>query len=424
MSESKILKIRGLEVLDSRGTPTVEAEVILTDGSCGRGISPSGASTGKYEALELRDFDKKRYGGKGVLKPIDLINTVIFPALEGMDVKNLYEIDHQLQKLDGSREKKKLGANTLLAVSIACANAASNSLHIPLYEFFGGASSNVLPLPMMNVLNGGAHASNNVDIQEFMIVPVGAGNFREGLRACTEIYHTLAAILKERNLSTSVGDEGGFAPTLKKDTEALDYLVDAIKAAGYEPGKDICLSIDAAASEWKSFSPGKYHLPKSKKDYSSSELIDFYSLICDQYPVISIEDPLDEEDWEGWQDLTKVLGEHVQLVGDDLFVTNTERLNKGILGNHGNAILIKPNQIGTITEAMDAIKLAKRNGFATIVSHRSGDSEDTVIADLAVGLNTGQIKTGAPCRSERTAKYNQLLRIESQLGDSARYWQP
>ncbi len=424
MTNTLIHSIIGREVLDSRGTPTVEAEVRLMDGRVGRGISPSGASTGKYEALELRDNDKGRFMGKGVLRSIEIINTIISPALAGKDCRNLYEIDKLMISLDGTKEKKKLGANTILAVSIAVSKAASNSLCIPLYEYFGGVSSNILPLPMMNILNGGAHASNNIDIQEFMILPVGAKNFKEGLRACTEIYHSLSALLKERNLSTSVGDEGGFAPTLKKDTEALDYLVEAIKLAGYEPKKDICLAMDCAASEWKSISPGKYHLPKAKKDYSASDLIDFYSLICDQYPIISIEDPLDEEDWDGWKDLTKAIGNRVQLVGDDLFVTNTERLEKGISLGCANAILIKPNQIGTITEAMDAIKLAKRHGYATIVSHRSGDTEDTSIADLAVGLNTGQIKTGAPCRSERTSKYNQLIRIEDQLGSGSNFWKP
>ncbi|MFA9462836.1 MAG: phosphopyruvate hydratase [Velocimicrobium sp.] len=424
MSNTMIHSIVGREVLDSRGTPTIEAEVLLMDGRIGRGIAPSGASTGKYEALELRDYDKDRFMGKGVLRSVEIINTIISPMLTGKDCRNLYEIDQLMIQLDGTKEKRKLGANTILAVSIAASKAASNSLCIPLYEYFGGVSSNVLPLPMMNILNGGAHASNNIDIQEFMILPVGAKNFKEGLRACTEIYHCLASLLKNRQLSTSVGDEGGFAPNLGKDTEALDYLVEAIRLSGYEPKKDICLAIDAAASEWKSVSPGKYHLPKAQKDYSVSDLIDFYSLICDQYPIISIEDPLDEEDWDGWNELTRTIGNRVQLVGDDLFVTNTERLERGISQGCANAILIKPNQIGTITEAMDAIKLAKRNGYTTIVSHRSGDTEDTSIADLAVGLNTGQIKTGAPCRSERTSKYNQLLRIEEQLGRGSNFWKP
>lgn len=422
MLNTTIMSLTGREILDSRGYPTIEAEIHLYDGSIGRGIAPSGISTGKFEAYELRDYDKLRYHGKGIQKNIDTIHTILAPALIGKDAKNLYEIDHQMIALDGTKEKKKLGANTLLAVSIACANAASTSLKIPLYEYFGGISSDILPLPMMNILNGGSHASNNIDIQEFMILPTGFASFREGLRACTEVYHALSKLLKERNLSIGIGVEGGYTPSLKIDTEALDFLMEAIKAAGYEPGEDICLALDIAASEWKSISPGKYHLPKAKKDYIASELIDFYSLICDRYPILSIEDPLDEEDWEGWQELTSVIGDRVQLIGDDLFATNTERLAKGIELGCANAILIKPNQIGTLSETIDTIKLARRHGYTTIMSHRSGDTEDTLIADLAVGTGTVQFKSGAPCRSEHTAKYNRLLWIEDQLGKAARYW--
>lgn len=415
MIQTQITKVTGREILDSRGNPTIEAQITLSDGSTGIGSSPSGASTGLYEALELRDKDKSRYGGKGVLTGVGFINTEISEALLGQNANDTYKIDGLLKGLDGTHEKKRLGANTTLAVSIACARAASKAYHMPLHEFLGGISGNTLPTPMMNILNGGAHASNNIDIQEFMIFPSGIETFPEKLRCCTEIYHTLASLLKKEGLSTAVGDEGGFAPTLSKDTEALDFLVAAIEKAGYEPSREVFLTLDCAASEWKGERPDQYILPKSKKEYSTQELIDFYSLICDRYPIASIEDPLDEEDWDGWQEITLALGNQVQLVGDDLFVTNTNRLAKGIAYRCGNAILIKPNQIGTLSETIEAIKLARKHGFATIASHRSGETEDTAIADLSVGLNMGQIKTGAPCRSERVAKYNRLLRIDEAL---------
>ncbi len=421
MNKTEITQVMGHEILDSRGNPTLEVIITLADGSVGRGMAPSGASTGKYEAHELRDKDPKRYHGKGVLTASNYVNTELSLLLLGEDTKNLCHIDRLLIKADKTPNKSRLGANTTLAISIASAKAASASLGIPLYEYLGGASGNTLPVPMMNILNGGAHASNNIDIQEFMIMPVGAPNFREGLRYCTEVYHTLASLLKEKNLSTAIGDEGGFAPTLSKDTEALDLIITAIQKTGLQPKKDICLALDCASSEWKSSVPGKYLLPKSKKTYDTSALIDFYTLICDQYPIVSLEDPLGEEDWDGWQELTSLMGNRVQLVGDDLFVTNEERLKKGISFQCGNSILIKPNQIGTLTESMDTIKLAKKSGYTTIASHRSGETEDTSIADLAVGLNTGQIKTGAPARGERVAKYNRLLRIESSLGESGHY---
>ena len=407
--------------MDSRGNPTVEAEVYLIDGTVGRGTAPSGASTGEFEALELRDKDKNRYLGKGVLKAVENINTVINDTICGMDASDIYAIDKAMIEADGTKDKSRLGANAILAVSIACCRAAATALEIPLYRFLGGVSGNRLPVPMMNILNGGAHAANTVDVQEFMIMPVGAESFREALRWCAEVFHALAALLKSKGLATSVGDEGGFAPNLASDEEAIQYILEAVKNAGYEPGKDFMIAMDAASSEWKGSKKGEYVLPKAGTKYTSAELIAHWKALVEKYPIISIEDALDEEDWEGWQELTKELGDKVQLVGDDLFVTNTERLQKGIELGCGNAILIKLNQIGSVSETLEAIKMAHKAGYTAISSHRSGETEDTTIADLAVALNTCQIKTGAPSRTERVAKYNQLLRIEEQLGDAAVY---
>ena len=421
MDYLEIEKVIGREIIDSRGNPTVEAEVWLADGTIGRGAAPSGASTGEFEALELRDKDKKRFGGKGVRKAVENINTVISGVLTGMDASDIYAVDHAMIEADGTKDKSKLGANSILAVSIACARAASISMGIPLYRFLGGISGNRLPVPMMNILNGGAHAANTVDVQEFMIMPVGAPTFREGLRWCTEVFHCLASILKEKGLATSVGDEGGFAPDLGSDEEAIELILEAVKRAGYEPGHDFVLAMDAASSEWKSGKKGEYLLPKCKKHFTSEELIGHWKQLCEKYPIWSIEDALDEEDWEGWKKLTASLGSKVQLVGDDLFVTNTERLKKGIDSGCGNSILIKLNQIGSVSETLEAIKMAHKAGYTAIASHRSGETEDTTIADLAVALNTCQIKTGAPSRSERVAKYNQLLRIEEELGGTAVY---
>ena len=421
MDYLEIEKVIGREIIDSRGNPTVEAEVWLADGTIGRGAAPSGASTGEFEALELRDKDKKRFGGKGVRKAVENINTVISGVLTGMDASDIYAVDHAMIQADGTKDNSKLGANSILAVSIACARAASISMGIPLYRFLGGISGNRLPVPMMNILNGGAHAANTVDVQEFMIMPVGAPTFREGLRWCTEVFHCLASILKEKGLATSVGDEGGFAPDLGSDEEAIELILEAVKRAGYEPGHDFVLAMDAASSEWKSGKKGEYLLPKCKKHFTSEELIGHWKQLCEKYPIWSIEDALDEEDWEGWKKLTASLGSKVQLVGDDLFVTNTERLKKGIDSGCGNSILIKLNQIGSVSETLEAIKMAHKAGYTAIASHRSGETEDTTIADLAVALNTCQIKTGAPSRSERVAKYNQLLRIEEELGETAVY---
>lgn len=416
-----IKKVTGREILDSRGNPTVEAEVLLEDGSVGRGTAPSGASTGEFEALELRDGDKKRYLGKGVQKAVENVNKKINDVLEGVDASDSYQVDRAMIEADGTKDKSRLGANAILAVSIAAARAASNSLGLPLYRFLGGVSGNRLPVPMMNILNGGAHAANTVDVQEFMIMPVGACCFREGLRWCAEVFHRLASLLNAKGLATAVGDEGGFAPDLKTDEEAIRYILEAIEMAGYEPGTDFVLAIDAAASEWKTGKKGSYRLPKAGTEFSSDGLIEHWQKLVENYPIRSIEDGLDEEDWEGWQKLTAQLGNKVQLVGDDLFVTNTERLQKGIELGCGNSILIKLNQIGSVSETLEAIKLAHKAGYTAISSHRSGETEDTTIADLAVALNTCQIKTGAPSRSERVAKYNQLLRIEEQLGTSALY---
>ena len=416
-----IEKVIGREIIDSRGNPTVEAEVYLLDGTVGRGAAPSGASTGEFEALELRDGDKSRFGGKGVTKAVENINTVINDALKGVDASDIYAVDAAMIAADGTKDKSNLGANAILAVSIASARAAANALEIPLYRFLGGVNGNRLPVPMMNILNGGAHAANTVDVQEFMIMPVGAPSFKEALSWCAEVFHALAALLKSKGLATSVGDEGGFAPDLASDEEAIQYILDAVKDAGYEPGKDFMIAMDAASSEWKGEKKGEHVLPKAGTKFTSEELIEHWKKLVDKYPIISIEDALDEEDWEGWQKLTAELGDKVQLVGDDLFVTNTERLSKGIELGCGNSILIKLNQIGSVSETLEAIKMAHKAGYTAISSHRSGETEDTTIADLAVALNTCQIKTGAPSRSERVAKYNQLLRIEEELGASAVY---
>ena len=423
MDYLEIEKVIGREILDSRGNPTVEAEVYLADGTIGRGTAPSGASTGEFEALELRDGDKSRYLGKGVTKAVENINTIINDAIEGMDASDIYAVDQAMIQADGTKDKSKLGANAILAVSIACCRAAATSLDIPLYRFLGGVSGNRMPVPMMNIVNGGCHAlSSGLDVQEFMIMPVGAPSFKECLRWCAEVFHALAAILKERGLATSVGDEGGFAPALKSDEEAIETILEAVKRAGYEPGKDFKIAMDAASSEWKSEKgKGYYKLPKAGTEYTAEQLIEHWEAHCEKYPIISIEDGLDEEDWEGWQEMTRELGGKVQLVGDDLFVTNTERIKKGIALGAANAVLIKVNQIGTLTETLDAIQMAHRAGWTAVVSHRSGETEDTTIADISVAVNAGQIKTGAPSRTDRVCKYNQLLRIEDELFDVAQY---
>lgn len=423
MNFLEIEKVVGREILDSRGNPTVEAEVTLVDGTVGRGTAPSGASTGEFEALELRDGDKDRYLGKGVEKAVNNINTVINEVLTGLDASDIYAIDKAMIDADGTKDKSKLGANAILAVSIATARAASIALDIPLYRFLGGISGNRLPVPMMNILNGGAHADSAVDTQEFMIMPVGAPSFKEALRWCAEVFHKLKSLIKDMGDVTAVGDEGGFAPNkLTSDEEAIEKILEAVKAAGFEPGKDFMIVMDAASSEWKSEKGiGYYKQPKSGKEFTSDELIAHWESLIDKYPIISIEDGLDEEDWEGWKKMTEKIGHKVQLVGDDLFVTNTERLSKGIKMGAGNSILIKLNQIGSVSETLEAIKMAHNAGYTAISSHRSGETADTTIADLAVALNTCQIKTGAPSRSERVAKYNQLLRIEEELGASAVY---
>lgn len=423
MNFLEIEKVVGREILDSRGNPTVEAEVTLVDGTVGRGTAPSGASTGEFEALELRDGDKDRYLGKGVEKAVNNINTVINGVLTGLDASDIYAIDKAMIDADGMKDKSKLGANAILAVSIATARAASIALDIPLYRFLGGISGNRLPVPMMNILNGGAHADSAVDTQEFMIMPVGAPSFKEALRWCAEVFHKLKSLIKDMGDVTAVGDEGGFAPNkLTSDEEAIEKILEAVKAAGFEPGKDFMIAMDAASSEWKSEKGiGYYKQPKSGKEFTSDELIAHWESLIDKYPIISIEDGLDEEDWEGWKKMTEKIGHKVQLVGDDLFVTNTERLSKGIKMGAGNSILIKLNQIGSVSETLEAIKMAHNAGYTAISSHRSGETADTTIADLAVALNTCQIKTGAPSRSERVAKYNQLLRIEEELGASAVY---
>lgn len=419
----EIEKVFGREILDSRGNPTVEAEVTLIDGTVGRGAAPSGASTGEFEALELRDGDKSRYLGKGTTKAVHNINTTIADVLVGMDASDIYAVDATMIQADGTKDKSNLGANAILAVSIAIARAAATALDIPLYRFLGGVQGTKLPVPMMNILNGGAHADSAVDTQEFMIMPVGAPSFKEALRWCAEVFHSLKALIKEMGDVTAVGDEGGFAPNkLTSDEEAIEKILEAIKVAGFEPGKDFMIAMDAASSEWKSEKGiGYYKQPKSGREYTSEELIAHWESLVDKYPIISIEDGLDEEDWEGWKLMTERIGHKVQLVGDDLFVTNTERLSKGIAIGAANSILIKLNQIGSVSETLEAIKMAHKAGYTAISSHRSGETADTTIADLAVALNTCQIKTGAPSRSERVAKYNQLLRIEEELGAAACY---
>ena len=421
MNKLEIVKVVGREVLDSRGNPTVEAEVYLADGTMARGTAPSGASTGEFEALELRDGDKNRYLGKGVTKAVENIDTTINQAVKGLTASDIYAVDAAMITADGTKDKSKLGANAILAVSIATCRAAANSLGIPLYRLLGGVQGTHLPVPMMNILNGGAHATNSVDVQEFMIMPVGAPSFKEALRWCAEVFHALQKLLKSENLATSVGDEGGFAPNLSSDEETIETILKAVENAGYKPGKDFKIAMDAASSEWKGSKKGEYKQPKSGKVFTTDELIGHWEKLVDKYPIISIEDGLDEEDWEGWQKMTERLGKKVQLVGDDLFVTNTERLAKGIKLGAGNSILIKLNQIGSVSETLEAIKMAHAAGYTAIASHRSGETADTTIADLAVALNTNQIKTGAPSRSERVAKYNQLLRIEEELGKAAVY---
>ena len=419
---TKIVKVIGREILDSRGNPTVEAEVHLKDGTVAFGDAPSGASTGIFEALELRDGDKARYGGKGVQKAVANVNNQLSKVVVGMDAADVEGIERAMMNADGTKDKSSMGANAILAISLACARAAAASKKMPLFKFFGelsGVNGKTLPVPMMNILNGGAHATNTVDVQEFMIMPVGAPDFKECYRWCAEVYHALQKELKKAGLSTGVGDEGGFAPDLKDEFEVMDYMMKAVEDCGFVPGKDFVFAIDAAASEWKTDEVGKYRMPKSGREFTSEEMVQNWVEFCDRYPIASIEDGMDEEDWEGWQLLVEKLGDRIQLVGDDLFVTNPERLAKGIELKAANAILIKLNQIGTITETLEAISMAKAAGMNAIVSHRSGETEDTTIADLVVGTATGQIKTGAPARTERVAKYNQLLRIEEALGDEA-----
>ena len=415
-----IVNIHGREILDSRGNPTVEAEVRLSDGALGRAAVPSGASTGEHEAVELRDNDKKRYLGKGVRKAVENIETEISPALGGMDATLQRALDQKMIELDGTENKGRLGANALLAVSMAAARAAAASLQVPLYRYIGGVNAHTLPVPMMNILNGGAHADNNVDFQEFMVMPVGASSFSDALRWGAEIFHTLKGVLKKRGYNTGVGDEGGFAPSVKSNVEAIELVVEAIQAAGFTPGRQVAIALDPAASEF--YKDGKYIFKKSdKSEHSSEQMVRYWSEWVSKYPIVSIEDGLAEDDWAGWKLLTKELGGKIQLVGDDLFVTNTDRLARGIEEEVANSILIKVNQIGTVSETLDAIEMARRNGYTSVTSHRSGETEDTFIADLAVGAGTGQIKTGSASRTDRVAKYNQLLRIEEELGDAARF---
>ena len=418
----EIVDVVAREILDSRGNPTVEVEVTLDDGTVGRAAVPSGASTGIYEACELRDGDKSRYMGKGVEKAVANVNTEIAEALIGMNVLDQPAIDKTMIDLDGTPNKTRLGANAILGASLACAKAAAQSLGTSLYNYIGGVNAKILPMPMMNILNGGAHATNNVDIQEFMIMPVSAPSFREALRRCAEVFHTLKTVLKENGTpAAGVGDEGGYAPNLKKDEDALKVIVQAIEKAGYKPGEDFMIAIDAAVSDWYNEETGCYDLPKAKKTMTKQQMVNMWKKFADNYPIISLEDGMGENDWEGWGMLTKAIGDRVQLVGDDLFVTNVSRLATGIEKKVANAILIKVNQIGTLTETLDAIQMANRAGYTAVVSHRSGETEDTTIADISVALNAGQIKTGAPSRTDRVAKYNQLLRIEEELGDAAQY---
>mgnify|MGYP004639969977 CR=1 FL=1 len=417
----EIVDVVAREILDSRGNPTVEVEVTLDDGVVGRAAVPSGASTGIYEACELRDGDESRYLGKGVEKAVTNVNTEIADALIGMNALDQPAIDALLIELDGTPNKARLGANAILGASLACAKAAAESLGTSLYNYIGGVNAKTLPVPMMNILNGGAHASNNVDIQEFMIMPVGAPSFKEALRRCAEVFHSLKKVINAQGGSTAVGDEGGFAPNLKKDEDALKLIVEAIEKAGYKPGEDFMIAIDAASSEWYNEETGCYDLPKAKKTMTRQQLVNMWKKFVETYPIISLEDGMGETDWDGWTMLTKAIGSKVQLVGDDLFVTNVERLSTGIEKGIANSILIKVNQIGTLTETLDAIQMANRAGYTAVVSHRSGETEDTTIADIAVATNAGQIKTGAPSRTDRVAKYNQLLRIEEELGDSAQY---
>lgn len=412
-------EILAREILDSRGNPTIEVEIYLEDGSMGRAAIPSGASTGSREAVELRDGDEKRYSGKGVLKAVDNVNSILAPEITGYDATDQLGIDRAMIELDGTPNKSKLGANAILGVSLAAAKAAAWSLGLPLYQYIGGANAKVLPVPMMNILNGGKHADNNVDIQEFMIMPVGAPNFAEAFRMGAEVYHKLKKVLKKKGLSTSVGDEGGFAPMLGSNEEALSVIMEAIGAAGYTPGEDIALALDPAATEF--YKDGKYVFEAEGKSRTAEEMVEYYTILVGKYPILSIEDGLAEDDWDGWRKLTERLGKQVQLVGDDIFVTNTELLSRGIKAGVANSILIKLNQIGTLTESLDAIEMARQAGYTAVVSHRSGETEDTTIADLVVATNAGQIKTGAPARTDRVAKYNQLLRIEEELGDLAVY---
>ena len=416
---SIIVDVYGREVLDSRGNPTVEVEVVLEDGTMGRAIVPSGASTGAHEAVELRDGDKQRFGGKGVLQAVENVNEIIAPEIIGMDATRQIDIDTLLVELDGTPNKGKLGANAILGVSLACARAAATFLGMPLYQYIGGVNARELPVPMMNILNGGKHADNNVDIQEFMILPAGAKSFAEALRMGVEVYHSLKKVLGDKGLATAVGDEGGFAPNLPSNEAAIEVILEAIQAAGFKPGQDIYLGLDVAATEL--FEDGKYHLQGNQKVLTSEEMIDFYAGLVERYPVLSIEDGLAEDDWQGWKKLTERLGDKVQLIGDDLFVTNTERLAQGIRSGTCNSILIKVNQIGTLSETLQTIEMAKRAGYTCVISHRSGETEDATIADIAVAVNSGQIKTGAPARTDRVAKYNQLLRIEEDLDEFAVY---
>ena len=419
---TEITRVVGREILDSRGNPTVEADVWLADGSMGRAAVPSGASTGEHEAIELRDGEKSRYLGKGTRKAVQHVNGEIAAAMTGMDASNQEEIDRKMIALDGTPNKGRLGANAILAVSMAAARAAAASQNVPLYRYLGGVSASVLPVPLMNILNGGAHADNSVDVQEFMVAPYGAKNFSEALRMGVEVFHALKAVLKKRGYSTAVGDEGGFAPNLKSNDEALEVILEAIKQAGYAPGKDVGLALDPAASEFFDSSKNKYVFKKSDKSEKSPEkLVDFYANWVRQYPIVSIEDGMAEDDWKGWKKMTETLGQKIQLVGDDLFVTNTERLSRGIREGITNSILIKVNQIGTLTETLEAIRMATAAGFTSVISHRSGETEDTFISDLVVAAGTGQIKTGSASRTDRIAKYNQLLRIEEELGASARF---